>query len=402
MNPPRIDGIGAAAGGIVALRRLVSALRPNLGAALLVVVHAPPDKPNLLPQLLGATGPLPACEASDGQPIELGRIYVAPPDKHMRVQSHRLRLERDISGYRSWPAVDPLFLSIADEPDCARRAIGIVLSGGDADGAQGLAAIKAAGGTVIVQTPSDASCPIMPNKAIALNSPDYCLPADAIGALLNRLVNSPAKQPAPGSSANWLPPDESEPKASADKLCVLVAEDVYPIAVEVSYMLRSLGHEPFGPVASVAAGIELLNRQASKPDAAVLDIDLRGEAVYGLATALRAHGVPFVFATGYALHAIPSEWREVPRIEKPFTVEDLGEALMRARAQAPRADAAHRADPEHPSPVGSDAAGEATLAVPPGEPSQPMRRSWERTKNVRNARMVFGMGLPKRQAKHKS
>lgn len=173
-------------------------------------------------------------------------------------------------------------------------------------------------------------------------------------------------------------------------LRVLVAEDLYPIAAEIGNMLRELGHQPIGPMGSVATGLAVLEREGP-PDAAVLDIDLRGEPVYALAAALRSRGVPIVFATGYGSDAIPVEWSEVPRVEKPFSIGELCDALVRVRTTASSQAGYALASSAEWFVPGTDhrtAAGSS----PQGEPDETARRALESAKNVRNLRMVFSAG----------
>lgn len=173
-------------------------------------------------------------------------------------------------------------------------------------------------------------------------------------------------------------------------LRVLVAEDLYPIAAEVGNMLRELGHQPIGPVGSVATGLAMLECEGP-PDAAVLDIDLRGEPVYALAAALRSRGVPIVFATGYGSYAIPAEWSEVPRVEKPFSNGELCEALARVRATA-SSQADHGLAGRAEWLVCGTERTAAAGSSPRVEPDETVRRALESTKNVRNLRMVFSAG----------
>jgi CheY-like chemotaxis protein len=106
---------------------------------------------------------------------------------------------------------------------------------------------------------------------------------------------------------------------------VLVVEDEFVIALDLQLALYRLGCEVLGPVASVAEALVLLRHE--RPDAAVLDINLRGETVFPVADALAERGVPFVFATGYDESAVPPAYRAVPRWEKPFNPQTLAKAL---------------------------------------------------------------------------
>jgi CheY-like chemotaxis protein len=106
---------------------------------------------------------------------------------------------------------------------------------------------------------------------------------------------------------------------------VLVVEDEYFIADDMARALSSLGGEVVGPVPTLDKALALV--AAERVDAAVLDINLKGQTVFPVADALRERGVPFVFATGYDQSAVPVEYEDVPRWEKPFNPQDLAKML---------------------------------------------------------------------------
>lgn len=107
---------------------------------------------------------------------------------------------------------------------------------------------------------------------------------------------------------------------------VLVVEDEFYIADDMALALRKLGAEVVGPVPTKDKALALL-ASGDTIDAAVLDINLKGQTVYPVADALAERGVPFVFATGYDQAAVPAEYQAVPRWEKPFNPQDLARAL---------------------------------------------------------------------------
>jgi len=179
--------IGASAGGVEALLELLSGLPENFPAALLVVVHTTPTRPNHLPHVINYRSKLPAHQAQQGQSIEPGNIYVAPSDLHILVRNGKLELNHGPRENNSRPAIDPLFRSAAR--NYGRRVIGIILSGNLGDGAIGLMMIKSYGGIALVQTPQEAAFPSMPNTAISYGRIDYIVSIKEMGPLLIRLVN---------------------------------------------------------------------------------------------------------------------------------------------------------------------------------------------------------------------
>lgn len=184
--------IGASAGGIDPLRKLISKLPKDFGASIFVVVHTAPDGPGLLGEILGFASDLPTANATDREKIERGRVYVAPPDHHLLIEDSIVRLARGPKENRFRPAIDPLFRSAAKE--YGSRVIGIVMSGGLDDGTSGLWSIKEAGGTAIVQDPADAFASSMPESALKHVSVDHCLPASDIAPLLISLVNKEVEE----------------------------------------------------------------------------------------------------------------------------------------------------------------------------------------------------------------
>jgi two-component system chemotaxis response regulator CheB len=184
--------IGASVGGIEALRTIAGGLPKDLPAAVFVVLHTSPEAPGILAAILDRAGALPASFAADGERILPGRIYVAPPDKHLIVEPNRVRLTRGPKENRFRPAVDPLFRSAAQV--YGPRVIGVILTGYLDDGTAGLWAVKQLGGTAVVQDPHEALAPSMPASAMRQVRVDYCLPVEEIAPLLVRLASKPLEE----------------------------------------------------------------------------------------------------------------------------------------------------------------------------------------------------------------
>lgn len=191
---PPVVVIGASAGGVEALVKVVSGLDPSVEAAVVVVLHLPATGNSVLPEILRRAGSLPVVSATNGQPLTPGCIVVAPPDHHVLVQDGKVVLDRGPRENGSRPAADPLFRSAArDRPG---KVIGVVLSGALDDGVAGLRAIKDAGGVAVVQDPNDALTPSMPATALAHVPVDHVVPAGALAQLLLRLVPEVGARPA--------------------------------------------------------------------------------------------------------------------------------------------------------------------------------------------------------------
>jgi two-component system, chemotaxis family, protein-glutamate methylesterase/glutaminase len=181
-----IVAIGASAGGLSSLVAIVRQLPDDLGAAVFVTVHIPATAISHLPRVLSRASPLPATHPHDGEPIECGRIYVAPPDRHLLVGRSRVRLSGGPRENGLRPAINPLFRTATRNH--GPRVIGVVLSGLLADGSMGLREVRRGGGLAIVQDPADALFSDMPSNAVQIARPDHIVTAGEIPALLERLV----------------------------------------------------------------------------------------------------------------------------------------------------------------------------------------------------------------------
>ncbi len=184
--------IGASAGGVEALKQLVSLLPKDLPAAIFVVMHVPPHGTSVLPKILTRAGALRAMHAQNGQQFENGRIYIAPPDFHLLLKRGYMILTRGPKENRSRPAVDPLFRTAAHV--YGKRVTGVILSGALDDGTAGLLAVKMRGGIAIVQDPADAMYSGMPINAIENVEVDYILPVSEIAPVLSRLTQQPVPE----------------------------------------------------------------------------------------------------------------------------------------------------------------------------------------------------------------
>lgn len=178
--------IGGSSGAIDALSILLPALPAGLRASVIVVLHLPADRRSLLSDIFSYRCALPVQEAQDQQTIQPGHVYFGPPGYHLLVdRGPRLALSIDPPVHFSRPSIDVLFQSAAD---CyGERLLGVLLSGANEDGAEGLAAIHAAGGHALVQAPASAAVPAMPDAALALVPAARALTPDEIAAVFAQL-----------------------------------------------------------------------------------------------------------------------------------------------------------------------------------------------------------------------
>jgi two-component system, chemotaxis family, protein-glutamate methylesterase/glutaminase len=188
--------IGASLGASKTLPQVLGALPSSFPDAIAIVVHRHRESDHRLVELLQRCCPLPVEEVTDKIAIERGRVYVAPADYHLQVEAGHFELSTDEPVNFARPSIDVLFESAANAYGPA--AVGIILTGANADGAAGLAQIKRALGKTVVQDPADADCPVMPQSALALLRPDHICRAREMAALLVRLCAGKAKGPLPG------------------------------------------------------------------------------------------------------------------------------------------------------------------------------------------------------------
>ncbi|MFN2572080.1 MAG: chemotaxis protein CheB [Gemmatimonadales bacterium] len=189
MTTHDIITIGASAGGIETLGRLLGMLPADFPASIMIVQHLHPRFESHLDEILARKSALPVTFARDGESIERGHVYLAPPDNHLLVEPNRLRVVHGPKENRSRPAVDPLFRSAAWA--YGPRVVGVVLSGTLDDGASGLWAVRSCGGVTVVQDPAEAIRAEMPTSALMTLNVDHCAPLETIAVLLNTLARQP-------------------------------------------------------------------------------------------------------------------------------------------------------------------------------------------------------------------
>ena len=186
MNTYEAIVIGMAAGGMRALATILPHLPEDFSFPVMVVQHIAPDSDGFLAVHLNNLSRVRVKEAFDKEPIRPATVYLAPPNYHLLVERDRtLCLSVDERVHFARPSIDVLFQNAADV--YAERLVGVVLTGANTDGSQGLKHIRHNGGLTIVQDPSTAESPCMPSAAIEAAKPDYIAGLAGIGPLLTSL-----------------------------------------------------------------------------------------------------------------------------------------------------------------------------------------------------------------------
>jgi two-component system, chemotaxis family, protein-glutamate methylesterase/glutaminase len=181
----RLVAIGASAGGLKAVGEILSQLPPQSGCSIFVVIHLSPEHRSHAAEVLGRHTQWQVKQASEGEVIVRGIVYIAPPNLHLTVKKKKVCLAQTPVVHFVRPSVDRMFESVA--AFYGPRCIGVVLSGSGSDGADGLRAVKAAGGFTIVEDPASAQFKPMPTAAVATTCADRVLPVEQIAALLGEL-----------------------------------------------------------------------------------------------------------------------------------------------------------------------------------------------------------------------
>ncbi|NJO79112.1 MAG: chemotaxis protein CheB [Cyanobacteria bacterium RM1_2_2] len=183
----RLVVIGASLGGLTTLRTILQGLATTFSAPIAIVQHRHKESKTGMTKALQLHSPLPIREVEDKDAILPGYVYLAPADYHLLVEPDHFVLSVDEPVSYARPSIDVLFESAAES--YAEQTIGVILTGANQDGALGASAIKAQGGTIIVQEPTTATSAVMPTAALNQTTADWVLPPTQIARRLNALCS---------------------------------------------------------------------------------------------------------------------------------------------------------------------------------------------------------------------
>ncbi|WP_136808191.1 CheR family methyltransferase [Desulfosediminicola flagellatus] len=187
-----IVGIGASAGGLIALENFFSAMPGDSGIAFVVVSHLSPDHISLLPSLIGRKSSMPVLQVEEGLEVLPNHVYIIPPGREMTISEGRLHVSVFHDHITTGNLIDGFMRALAE--DISSKAISIILSGTGSDGTLGVRAIKAEGGMVMVQDPESADYEGMPKSAIATGLADYVMPPDKMPPQLLNYVKHQGRE----------------------------------------------------------------------------------------------------------------------------------------------------------------------------------------------------------------
>jgi two-component system chemotaxis response regulator CheB len=184
---PEIIAIGTSTGGLKALHTLLSGLAEEFPLPVVIVQHRSTSETGLC-EFLAQSSTLPVAEPEDKEPVMAGRVYLAPRDYHLLIENRSFALSVDHAVAYARPSIDVLFESVADQ--YGEKAVGVILTGANNDGARGLAKISSLGGVTLVENPETAASNEMPRSALAHTKADWVLPLEEIAPCLNKLVTA--------------------------------------------------------------------------------------------------------------------------------------------------------------------------------------------------------------------
>ena len=182
--------VGTSTGGLKALHTLLSGLPADFPLPVVMVQHRGSSSENGLCEFLAQSSRLPVTEPEDKEPVISGRAYLAPRDYHLLIENRSFALSVDHAVAYARPSIDVLFECVADE--YGDKAIGVILTGANNDGARGLARISSQGGLTLVENPNTAASQEMPRAALSCTTADWVLPLEEIAPQLNKLVSAVA------------------------------------------------------------------------------------------------------------------------------------------------------------------------------------------------------------------
>lgn len=185
----KVIAVGGSAGSLDIILKIISGATINNNIFYIIIVHRKNESDSVLTGLFSSRTKFKVKEVEDKDYIQPGYVYIAPADYHLLLENqHLFSLDSSEKIYYSRPSIDVTFESVAEVFGAA--AIGILLSGANADGAQGLRKIKQAGGFTIVQDPKSAAVDYMPKQAIEQLQPDAIISTDEIATFLNQLIST--------------------------------------------------------------------------------------------------------------------------------------------------------------------------------------------------------------------
>ncbi len=236
-------GIGASAGGLKAIQRLLDGLPNDTGLSLVIVMHLSPEHESNLAAILQRHTKMPVVQVKEAVAVQPDHVYVIPPNRHLAMNMGKLVLREAQQTPGRRVAIDLFFRTLAEH--WGQRAVSITLSGGDGDGVIGVKHIKAQGGVTIAQEPTEAEHDSMPRSAISTGMIDWILPVEAMPAKLIEYVRNEQrmKLPPEDGPADSGPEEEVPPGNPVIAVKTNAAEDESALQEALAFVHDRTGHD---------------------------------------------------------------------------------------------------------------------------------------------------------------
>lgn len=292
-----VVGVGGSAGGLLAFQQLLGELPARPGFAVVVIAHLDPSRASQLVELLRATTPMHVEEATDGLELQSDHVYVIAPNTTLTLAAGRFQSTTPRDGGPVNTSVNDFFQTLADS--CGSRAVGVVLSGTASDGAEGMRAIKAAGGTTFAQD-GTAQYPGMPKASIDAGAVDCVLDAASIGRRLAELAHGPLLVGTPESRVDE--PDPDSPEMTAILEVVRQRTGIDFLQYKPATLARRIARRmALMQVRDAAAYLELMNANGDEADRLREDLLIHVTSFFrdpASFEAIAAQVLPVLFADG--------------------------------------------------------------------------------------------------------
>ena len=243
-QPTAVVGLGASAGGVAALQEFFSGMDPESGLSFVVVMHLSPEYESQLPSVLQQRTKMPVTQVTESVKVRPNHVYVIPPNHQLMFDDSSLNLVPPQQAQGRRVTIDLFFRTLAQA--YGQRAVCVILSGTDSDGAIGLKHIRAQGGVTIAQDPSEAEHDSMPATAISTGMVDWVLPVGKMPAKLLEFVRNENRMRLPpeipeAEEVDAKVKDAPGGKTVADETCALKDEEA--IAQVLGDLRVQTGHD---------------------------------------------------------------------------------------------------------------------------------------------------------------
>jgi two-component system CheB/CheR fusion protein len=242
-EPAAVVGLGASAGGVAVLQQFFGDMDPESGLAFVVVMHLSPEHESVLANVIQQKTSMPVMQVTEPVKVKPNHVYVIPPNHHLAFDDSTLRLVAPQQALGRRVTIDLFFRTLAQA--YGQRAVSVILSGTDSDGAIGLKHVRAQGGVTIAQDPYEAEHDSMPATAISTGMVDWVLPVSKMAAKLMEFVRNENSMKLPPEIPASLEPDAKDKDAPGGETISEVtraADDESALNEVLAHLRAQTGH----------------------------------------------------------------------------------------------------------------------------------------------------------------